>query len=65
MCSFCEKVAALKMVASHSDLPMKLSVALIDYLVTDKGPRGKTTYYNADGLGYELNFCPECGKKLD
>lgn len=37
MCSFCEKVASLEMVASHSDLPMKRSVALIDHLVTSKG----------------------------
>lgn len=65
MCSFCEKVASLEMVAPHLTFPMKLSVALIDHLEVNGEPRGKTIHYKVDGLGYALNFCPECGKKLN
>lgn len=29
-----------------------------------KKSAGRSTDYRYRGLGYKLNFCPECGKKL-
>ena len=29
-----------------------------------KKSAGRTTDYRNQGLGYKLNFCPECGRKI-
>lgn len=31
---------------------------------TGKKRAGRTVYYRNKGLGYKLNYCPECGRKL-
>jgi hypothetical protein len=30
-----------------------------------RGSQGRSTDYRFHGTGYKLNYCPECGKKMD
>lgn len=34
------------------------------YSKTGKRNAGRTTDYRHMGLGYKLNYCPECGRKI-
>ena len=46
----------------------EMTVALVIHEWTKRiGKRnaGRTTDYRYRGLGYKLNYCPECGKKLE
>lgn len=43
------------------------SVAIVNhhwYKKFGKRSAGRTTDYRNQGLGYQLNYCPECGRKL-
>lgn len=41
-------------------------VALIRHSqkIGEREYRGRITDYNTRGIGYKLNYCPECGRKL-
>lgn len=44
------------------------SVAIVRrswYKKLGKRSGGRTTDYRYRGLGYALNYCPECGKRMD
>lgn len=44
------------------------SVAIVKhswYKKNGKRSGGRTTDYRYRGLGYALNYCPECGKRMD
>lgn len=71
MCKFCETMqrhertdAILKQ--HDPDMEHRYSVAIITriFLKGQKGCRGTAVDYRYRGCGYELNFCPECGRKL-
>lgn len=64
MCKFCEEYGIMKEVSLESAFPVYFSVALIDHMIVGGKPKGRTTHYMKDGVGFPLNFCPECGKKL-
>lgn len=63
-CPFCEKLAKLKDDAEYYRRPgdtsvNTYSVALVQNTFYGDIPTGKLTNY-----GYDLNFCPVCGKKM-
>lgn len=70
-CEFCESYKLWNEIHSSDDEHPKIyheyTVALVCRSWTKaKGKRraDRTTDYGHKGLGYELNFCPECGKAL-
>jgi len=72
-CKFCENLTNYKKIDNffrkREKEPFKYeyTVALvIKQWLPSKGKRraGRTTDYRYQGLGYKLNYCPECGKKL-
>ena len=81
VCRFCESYASYAInknvgdfKASRPDLyggvkwHQEITVALVVRDWTDimgKKNAARTTNYRWRGLGYKLNFCPECGKKLE
>jgi len=71
-CVFCERFELHKKLENFwvekDDEPSKYeyTVALvIKQWLPSKGKKnaGRTTDYRNQGLGYKLNFCPECGRK--
>lgn len=75
-CAFCESLESRKHIRAiwkkHGDefdkgLRDEYTVALVVHTWhKDRGKRnaGRTTDYRYRGLGYKLNFCPECGRGL-
>ena len=72
-CKFCENLTGYKKIENffneREQEPFKYeyTVALvIKQWLPSKGKRraGRTTDYRNQGLGYKLNFCPECGRKI-
>lgn len=72
MCKFCEALSWKKKFAraSHKQYPdhrSVYSVALVDRIFVKGrkgGSCGTSVDYRNKGCGYQLNFCPECGKYL-
>ena len=71
MCKFCEAMEANRKVDAitkkhEPEMERRYSVAIVTRIFKKGsfGPRGSSTDYRHRGCGYELNFCPECGKKL-
>ena len=76
-CKFCEALQTRKQIhefLSENDKDKELGKYMAEYTVAivertwykKRGKRscGRTTDYRHRGLGYALNFCPECGRKL-
>ena len=73
-CKFCESLAEHKQIENFwldrkdkEPFKYEYTVALvIKEWLPSKGKRraGRTTDYRYQGLGYKLNFCPECGRKV-
>ncbi len=80
MCKFCEAMADNKEVektarswATDAELKQfgrwmtEYTVAILKrswYQKKGKKNASRTIQYRSNGLGFELNFCPECGRKL-
>jgi hypothetical protein len=80
MCKFCERLEIKKdvheLVAScvtgeelsqNGKWMQELTVAIVErnwYQKRGKRTAGRTVSYRNNGLGFALNYCPECGKKL-
>lgn len=76
MCAFCEALDTQKKIQSFKDkhpehyeekLFYEITVAMVIHSWTKskgKAHAGRTTDYRFRGLGYKLNYCPECGRKL-
>lgn len=68
-CRFCEAIELQAFINERHGKPAGiknvLSVALVSCSVIDGQRRGRSTDYMKDGKGYPLNFCPECGKKVE
>ncbi len=73
MCQFCEILeehkAFNKILNNKRDDKMlyEYTVAIVIHSWTkERGKRraGRSTDYRRQGLGYKLNFCPECGSKI-
>ncbi len=80
MCKFCEAIEAKKKVhkiaqswSTDNELRksgkymQELTVAIVErtwYEKHGKKSAIRTVSYRNQGLGYKLNYCPECGKEL-
>lgn len=75
-CQFCEAYTAYKNIhefkSNHEEwygepLMHEMTVALVtrSWRKGNKAHAGRTTDYRYRGIGYKLNFCPECGKRLE
>ena len=75
-CAFCEALMEYKNIRAFFDQSLKkehkeriyedYTVALVirSYVKGKKRTAGRTTDYRNQGIGYQLNFCPECGRRL-
>ena len=73
-CKFCENLTDYKKIENFwdekDDEPSKYeyTVALVirswKPSIRSKRDACRTTDYRNQGIGYKLNFCPECGRKL-
>lgn len=76
MCDFCEALnTQIKIQRFRNDHPeyyeekmyTEITVAMVIRSWTKsrgKAHAGRTTDYRFRGMGYKLNYCPECGRKL-
>lgn len=80
MCRFCDELKDLKEchkiaqgwatdveLAEYGKYMQELTVAFVQrcwYQKKGKKLAGRTVHYRNKGLGFALNYCPECGKKL-
>lgn len=80
MCEFCETIEAKKKVhkiaqswSTDDELRkfgkymQELTVAIVDHTWYKKRGKKSATRivsYRNQGLGFKLNYCPECGKEL-
>mgnify|MGYP006991699888 CR=1 FL=1 len=72
MCEFCRVMAnnrRFDKVAKKNfpDISQRYSVAIVQrtFVKGRRGSQGRTTDYRYRGIGYKLNYCPECGAKMD
>ena len=72
MCKFCEAMEFnrnLDTILKKNDpeIEHRYSVAIVKrtFVKGRKGARGSSTDYRYRGCGYDLNFCPECGRDLN
>lgn len=62
-CEFCEMLEDIKSTHNYNrkeGILHKYTVALVSETYCGEDYRGRTTYG-----GMELNYCPECGRKLN
>lgn len=64
MCKFCDEFEMVREVRENSEFKYSYSVALLSHVIIDRKMRGRTTHFRKNGVGFKLNFCPECGKKF-
>lgn len=75
-CKFCESLQDWSQIHEFDNLQLpkdeetkhEYTVALVIHSwkpkYKTKRQAGRKTDYRNQGLGYKLNFCPECGRKL-
>lgn len=73
-CKFCERLEVWKrcqqITNAHTEgekSKVEYAVALVEHRwfpSVGKRNAGRVTDYRNQGLGYKLNYCPECGKEL-
>lgn len=69
-CVFCNRYNLMKEIDEKFGTPPGIThvykVALIQHSKREgeKDYRGRSTDYNTKGIGFKLNYCPECGKRL-
>ena len=73
MCDFCDSLELHKRIRrfdnqyERTKIKEEYTVALVIRSWTpQKGKRraGRSTDYRNQGIGYRLNFCPECGREI-
>jgi len=71
MCKFCEAMESKRRADTitkkhYPDQSYRYSVAIVarKFIKGRKGPWSTSTDYRYRGCGYDLNFCPECGRTL-
>lgn len=67
-CSFCKEFKSYLECAEQmmkDGYRCSYTAALVETMTYDGSKsNGRTVAYKHDGVGFPLNFCPECGKKL-
>lgn len=75
MCDFCDNLNWMKKYAMEENkgrneenkLRYAYNVALVQHIWTKRNGKrnaGRSTNYRNRGIGYQLNYCPECGSSL-
>lgn len=66
-CSFCEALEIHKQVEKYSDkgITRRHRATLLVLTSYNGNEAGRGVDYISDGKGCPLNYCPECGKKLN
>ena len=69
MCKFCESLeffGETDKAWGTTDFKCEYTVAIVThfYRKGDKAHASRITDYRNKGLGYKLNYCPECGRRL-
>lgn len=66
-CSFCESLELHKHIEKHSDegITNRHRAALLILTSYKRREGGRSVDYISNGEGCPLNYCPECGKKLN
>lgn len=71
MCEFCDAMERnQKFARFHRQFypgeSFRYSVAIVQRIFINgrRGSQGRSTDYRFHGIGYKLNYCPECGKKM-
>ena len=65
-CTFCSALETHKLVSNaEENVSRRYRAALLTLLFFCGDRRGRSVDYIQDGDGCPLNFCPECGKKLE
>ena len=80
MCKFCDGIASIKDChkivsgwatdaekAENGKRMQELTVAIVEliwYQKQGKKRAGRSVHFRNQGIGYALNFCPECGRSL-
>lgn len=70
-CKFCEAMETNRRIdtilkENDPDMEHRYSVAIVKrmFFKGRKGSQGSSTDYRYRGCGYQLNFCPECGREM-
>lgn len=68
-CAFCERMALAKFIEDkiYCGYRHEYTVALVDrHWTRERGKRNavRGVDFRWRGLGFKLNYCPECGRKL-
>ena len=79
-CNFCKDLKEIKIrymmtndcqtygeIEEYGEWMQELTVAIVErnwYQKRGKRSAGRTIHYKNQGIGFALNFCPECGKRL-
>ena len=70
-CKFCEALDRYKRVEAtirdyEPEVSFRLSAAIVrrKFIKGRRGCQSSFTDYRNKGCGYELNYCPECGRDL-
>lgn len=75
-CAFCEALQTYKYIRAFNNEHFKhfepkiyeeYNVALVvrSWTKGNKRTAGRITDYRNRGIGFKLNYCPECGRRLD
>lgn len=68
-CKFCKSFAfhvdMRKRSGRETGIQTEFSAALVSDFFVGQRYHSASTSYRDCGLGWELNFCPECGQKLN
>ena len=63
-CVFCKSYQSHKQMYADSPREHIFKVALVCHTKINGELRGRSTNYNTRGVGFKLNYCPECGKDM-
>ena len=74
-CKFCESLRGWEQAAAITDKwrkpgepktyhEYKVALVLRNWTKGNKSHAGRTTDYRYRGIGFDLNYCPECGRRL-
>lgn len=63
-CVFCKSYHNHRQFYFDSPYDHVFKVALVCHTKINGELRGRSTNYNARGIGFKLNYCPECGADL-
>ena len=69
MCDFCEALSTHKLangLCSDKEFEHRITIAIVNglYRKRRKTIQSRSIDFNNKGRGFELNYCPSCGREL-